>query len=95
MYVLVAASIPFVIVPSGVGIFTYIVIVPTFVGTSLPPEFAWGFFAAAGGSFGAWCAAKTQRFVAQKFLKLMLGGITGAAGLLYIMDFFFKLPFRI
>jgi len=95
MYVLVAASIPFVIVLSGVGIFTYIVIIPIFVGTSLPPEFAWGFFAAAGGSFGAWCAAKTQRFVPQHFLKLMLGGITGAAGLLYITDFFFKLPFRI
>jgi uncharacterized protein len=95
MYVLVAASIPFVIALSAVGIFTYMVIVPLVAGSTLPPEFAWGFFAAAGGSLGAWCAGKTQRFVPQHFLKLMLGSITGAAGLLYIVDFFFKLPFRI
>jgi uncharacterized membrane protein YfcA len=95
MYVLVAASIPYVIILSAVAIFTYTVIVPVFSGQTIYAEFAWGLFASAGGVFGAWLAAKTQRFVPQHFLKLMLGGITGVAGILYIYDFFQPLPFRI
>ena len=95
MYVLVAATIPYVIVLSAVGLFTYGVIVPAFTGTTVQPEWAWGFFAAAGGIFGSWCAAKTQRFVPEHFLKAMLGGITAVAGTLYVIDFFFTLPFRI
>jgi hypothetical protein len=95
MYVLVAATIPYVIVLSAVGLFTYGVIMPALIGTSIQPEWAWGFFAAGGGIFGSWCAAKTQRFVPEHFLKLMLGGITGIAGCLYVIDFFFTLPFRL
>ena len=95
MYVLVAATIPYVIVLSAVGLFTYGVIVPAFTGVTIQPEWAWGFFAAAGGIFGSWCAAKTQRFVPEHFLKAMLGGITAVAGTLYVIDFFFTLPFRI
>jgi len=94
MYVLVAATIPYVIVLSAVGLLTYGVILPWVVGTTVQPEWAWGFFAAAGGILGSWCAAKTQRFVPQHFLKLMLGGITGIAGALYVIDFFYPLPFR-
>ncbi len=94
MYVLVAATIPYVIVLSAVGLFTYSVIVPAFTGVVIAPEWAWGFFAAAGGILGAWCAAKTQRFVPEHLLKLMLGSITGVAGALYVADFFFDLPFR-
>ena len=94
MYVLVAATIPYVIVLSAVGLFTYSVIIPNFTDTRIAPEWAWGFFAAAGGILGAWCAAKTQRFVPEHLLKLMLGGITGIVGALYIVDFFFQLPFK-
>ncbi len=95
MYVLVAATIPYVIVLSAVGLFTYGVILPAVTGTAIAPEWAWGFFAAAGGILGAWCAAKTQRFVPEHLLKVMLGSITGLAGLLYVTDFFFPLPFRL
>lgn len=95
MYVLVAATIPYVIVLSAVGLFTYGVILPTVTGTAIAPEWAWGFFAAAGGILGAWCAAKTQRFVPEHLLKVMLGSITGLAGALYVIDFFFPLPFRL
>jgi uncharacterized membrane protein YfcA len=94
MYVLVAATIPYVIVLSAVGLFTYSVIIPAFTTTMIAPEWAWGFFAATGGILGAWCAAKTQRFVPEHLLKLMLGGITGLAGSLYVIGFFFKLPFK-
>jgi uncharacterized membrane protein YfcA len=95
IYVLVAASIPYVLSLSAVSLFTYGVIAPLFTGLRLPAEVAWGLFAAAGGILGAWCAAKTQRFVPQPLLKLMLGAITGLAGALYILGGFVDLPFRI
>lgn len=95
MYVLVAATIPYVIVLSGVGLFTYGVILPLVAGAAIQPEWAWGFFAAAGGILGSWCAAKTQRFVPEHLLKLMLGAVTGIAGGLYVIDFFVTLPFRL
>ena len=95
MYVLVAATIPYVIVLSAVGLFTYSVIIPAFTTTMIAPEWAWGFFAATGGILGAWCAAKTQRFVPEHLLKLMLGGITGLAGSLYVIGFFVDLPFKL
>jgi uncharacterized protein len=95
IYVLVAASIPYVLSLSAVSLFTYSVIAPLFTGLRLPPEMAWGLFAAAGGILGAWCAAKTQRFVPQPLLKLMLGAITALAGALYILGGFVQLPFRL
>ncbi len=95
MYVLVAATIPYVIILSGVGIFTYSVILPFFSGVAVAPEWAWGFFAAAGGIFGSWSAAKTQKFVPEHLLKIMLGSISGIAGTLYVVDFFVELPFRL
>ena len=82
IYVLVAASIPYVISLSAVSLITYSVV-------------SWGLFASAGGILGAWCAAKTQRFVPQSRLKLMLGVITAVAGALYILGGFVDLPFRI
>ena len=95
MYVLVAATIPYVIVLSGVGLFTYKFILPAVAGAEIAPEWAWGLFVAAGGILGSWAAAKTQRFVPQHFLLAILGGITGVAGSLYVADFFFPLPFRL
>jgi len=95
MYVLVAATIPFVIVLSAVGLFTYGVILPQVSGVRLSPEWAWGFFAAAGGILGSWCAAKTQHFVPEHLLKLMLGVITAVAGTLYVTEFFYPLPFKL
>jgi uncharacterized membrane protein YfcA len=94
IYVVVAATIPYVIVLSAVGLFTYGVIMPALTGSAIQPEWSWGFFAAAGGIFGAWAAAKTQRFVPEHFLKLMLGAVTGVVGALYAVSFFFVLPFR-
>lgn len=95
MYVLVAATIPYVIILSAVGLFTYGVILPSVSGVSIAPEWAWGFFAAAGGILGSWCAAKTQHYVPEHLLKLMLGVITGIAGTLYVVDFFYPLPFKL
>jgi uncharacterized membrane protein YfcA len=95
IYVVVAATIPYVIVLSAVGLLTYGVIMPALTGSAIQPEWSWGFFAAAGGIFGAWAAAKTQRFVPEHLLKLMLGAVTGVVGALYAVSFFYELPFRL
>lgn len=95
MYVLVAATIPYVITLSAVGLVTYSIVVPALTGAVSQPEWAWGFFAAAGGILGSWCAAKTQKFVPERFLKVMLGGVTGVTGILYLVDYFVRLPFRL
>jgi uncharacterized membrane protein YfcA len=95
MYVIPAATIPYAVVLSAVGLITYCVILPFFGVAPVQPEWAWGFFAAAGGIFGSWAAAKTQLYVPEHLLNVMLGGVTGIVGLLYIANFFFHLPFKI
>lgn len=95
MYILVAATIPFAVVLSAVGLFTYDVIMPAVTGVSIEPEWSWGMFAAAGGILGSWIAAKTQRFVPEHFLKLMLGGMTVITGALYVVSCFYEFPFQL
>jgi uncharacterized protein len=96
MYVLVAATIPYVIVLSATGLFTYAAIVPLVSPhAAIHPEWSWGLFAAAGGVLGSWWAAKTQRWVPEHLLKLMLGTVTAVAGTLYVVNFFVPLPFKL
>jgi len=95
MYVVPAATIPYAVILSAVGLFTYCVVLPLAGAQAIQPEWAWGFFAAAGGIFGSWAAAKTQLYVPEHLLNLMLGAVTGAVGVLYVINFFFPLPFRI
>jgi uncharacterized membrane protein YfcA len=95
MYVVPAATIPYAVVLSAVGLFTYCIVLPLAGRAPIEPEWAWGFFAAAGGIFGSWVAAKTQLFVPEHFLNSMLGAVTGTMGVLYVISFYFVLPFRI
>lgn len=93
LYVMVAATIPYTIVLSLVGILTFMFILPVFGTPSIGPEWSWGFFTAAGGLFGSWSASKTQLYVPEHLLNWLLGGVTAAVGILYILSFFLKLPF--
>jgi len=95
MYVVPAATIPYAIVLSAVGLATYCIVLPLAGSRAIQPEWAWGFFAAAGGIFGSWVAAKTQLYVPEHLLDAMLGAVTGAVGLLYVIGFFLPPPFRI
>jgi len=95
MYVVPAATIPYAVALSATGLLTYCVILPLAGTPAIQPEWAWGFFAAAGGIFGSWVAAKTQLYVPEHFLNGMLGGVTSVVGLLYVVSYFFPLPFRI
>ena len=52
MYVLVAATIPFVITLSGIGLFSYLFIIPAVTGGTVPPDWGFGLFAGSGAVFG-------------------------------------------
>jgi len=89
MYVLVAGSIPFVIVLSVAGLITYSVL-PLFTGTMAPPDWGFGLFVASGAIPGAWVAAKTQRYIPEKYLKSMLSAVTGVVGVLYVINYHWR-----
>ena len=95
IYVLVAATIPFVIVLSVTGLISYIVTIPLLTGVSTSPDWAFGLFVAGGAILGAWVASKTQKFIPERYLKPMLGTITGLVGILYIINYFWELPFKV
>ena len=95
MYVVPAATLPYAVVLSAVGLVTYCIVMPLAGSSAVQPEWAWGFFAAAGGIFGSWAAAKTQLYIPEHFLDAMLGAVTGAVGILYVVAFFAPLPFRV
>ena len=95
LYVMVAATIPFTIVLSLVGILTFTLILPVLAIPSITPEWSWGLFAAAGGLLGSWVASKSQLLVPEHLLNWLLGGITVIAGGLYVLSFLFELPFTL
>lgn len=95
MYVLVAGTIPFVIVLSITGLISYTVTIPMLTGVSTPPDWSFGLFVATGAIFGAWLGSKTQKYIPEKYLKNMLGAITGLVGILYVANYFWSFPFKI
>lgn len=95
MHVMVAATIPYVIVLSLAGLLSYVFILPALTGIATPPDWGFGLLVASGAMFGAWLAAKTQRLIPEGLLKSSLGIATGLIGLLYLANYFLRLPFKI
>ena len=95
MYVLVAATIPFVITLSVTGLISYTVTLPMLTGVTTAPDWSFGLFVASGAILGAWVASKTQKYIPEVYLKPMLGTVTGLVGMLYIINYFWRLPFKI
>jgi hypothetical protein len=91
----VAATIPFVIVLSITGLISYVFTIPMLTGVSAAPDWSFGLFVASGAILGAWIASKTQKFIPEKYLKPMLGVITGVVGILYIIQYFWHIPFTV
>lgn len=87
MRVIVAASIPFVIVLSAVGLFSFNVTVPWLTGQHVPTEWAWGFFTGGAAVLGSWLATHSQRHIPEKFLRGVLGVSNGVVGLLYVLGY--------
>lgn len=95
MYVLVAATIPFVIVLSIVGLLSYIITVPMLTGIIVSPDWSFGLYIACGATFGSWLASKTQMYISERILKPLLGFMTGLLGILYVINYFIELPFKL
>lgn len=95
MRVIVAASIPFVIVLSAVGLFSFNVTVPLVTGRHVPTEWAWGFFTGGAAVLGSWLATHSQRHIPEGFLRGVLGFSNGIVGLLYVLGYLGLSPFKL
>lgn len=95
MRVIVAASIPFVIVLSAVGLFSFNVTVPWLTGQHVPTEWAWGFFTGGAALLGSWLATHSQRHIPEQLLRGVLGVSNGVVGTLYVLGYLGLTRFKI
>jgi uncharacterized membrane protein YfcA len=95
MRVIVAASIPFVIVLSAVGLFSFNISLPLVTGRRVPAEWAWGFFTGGAAIMGSWCATHSQRHIPERILRSILGLSNGVVGVLYVLGYFGLSPVRL
>lgn len=95
MRVIVAGSIPYVIVLSAVGLFSFNVSVPLLTGHRVSPEWAWGFFTGGAAILGSWYATHSQRHIPEGILRAVLGASVGVVGLLYVLGYFGAAPVKI
>ena len=61
---------------------------PAKQGIPTSPDWLLGFLFGAGGSAGMYLGARFQKFMPQKFIKLMLGTIILFLAVKYILQFF-------
>lgn len=95
MRVIVAGSIPFVIVLSAVGLFSFNVTTPLLTGLSVPTEWAWGCFTGSAAILGSWCATHSQRRIPEGALRGFLGASNLLVGLLYVLNYVGASPIAI
>lgn len=89
VYTVAGAALLGTFITSVAGVFFYSVI-PAKVGMVVAPDWLLGFLFGAGGFAGMYTGARLQKFVPQKYLKLILGLlITFLAGS-YILQYFMK-----
>ncbi len=89
VYTVAGAALLGTFLTSIVGVFFYSVL-PAANGVSTSPDWALGFLFGAGGFAGMYIGARLQKFVPQKFIKLMLGVMIVSLALKYIAQFFMK-----
>ncbi len=89
VYTVAGAALLGTFITSVAGVFFYSVI-PVKSGMAVSPDWLLGFLFGAGGFAGMYCGARLQKYVPQKYLKLILGVlITFLAGS-YILQYFTK-----
>ncbi len=89
VYTIAGAALMGTFLTSIAGVFFYSVI-PAQSGLSTAPDWPLGFLFGAGGFCGMYCGARLQKYVPQKFIKLMLGIIVIVVAARYIIQFFIK-----
>jgi uncharacterized membrane protein YfcA len=95
MRVIVAGSIPYVIVLSAAGLFSFNISVPLFTGMHVPTEWAWGFFTGGAAILGSWSATHSQRHIPEGILRSVLGVCNGIVGILYVLAYFGISPIKV
>ncbi|HAK59665.1 MAG TPA: hypothetical protein DCO77_04690 [Nitrospiraceae bacterium] len=63
-------------------------VLPTVGGVSTSPDWALGFLFGMGGFAGMYIGARLQKFVPQKFIKLLLGILILFVAIKYITQYF-------
>ncbi len=89
VYTVAGAALMGTFLTSIAGVFFYSVI-PARAGLATAPDWLLGFLFGVGGFAGMYCGARLQKYVPQKFIKLMLGLIIVFLAGSYIVRFFTK-----
>ncbi len=89
VYTVAGAALMGTFLTSIAGVFFYSVI-PAKAGMTTSPDWLLGFLFGAGGFIGIYLGARFQKFVPQRYIKLMLGVIIVFLALRYISQFFMK-----
>jgi uncharacterized protein len=88
VYTVAGAALMGTFLTSVAGVIFYS-LVPVQEGMSTSPDWLLGFLFGIGGFAGIYLGARFQKFVPQKFIKLMLGVVIVSLALRYIMQYFF------
>jgi hypothetical protein len=89
VYTIAGAALMGTLITSVAGVIFYSII-PAKAGMVTSPDWLLGFLFGAGGFIGIYLGARFQKFVPQKFIKLMLGSIIIFLAVRYISQFFMK-----
>jgi uncharacterized membrane protein YfcA len=89
VYTVAGAALMGTFLTSIAGVFFYSVI-PAKAGMVTSPDWLLGFLFGSGGFAGMYFGARFQKFVPQKFIKLILGVIIVFLALKYVYQFFIK-----
>jgi uncharacterized protein len=87
VYTVAGAALLGTFLTSIAGVFFYSVI-PAQPGMATSPDWLLGFLFGAGGFIGMYFGARAQKFVPQKFIKLMLGILITFVAVRYILQYF-------
>ena len=87
VYTVAGAALLGTFLTSVVGVFFYSVL-PASGGLSTSPDWALGFLFGVGGFAGMYIGARLQKYVPQKFIKLMLGIMITSLAVKYIVQYF-------
>ena len=89
VYTVAGAALMGTFLTSVAGILFY-TLMPAREGLPTSPDWLLGFLFGIGGFAGMYLGARFQKFIPQKFLKLMLGLLISYVALIYIAQFFFR-----
>ncbi len=89
VYTVAGAALLGTFLTSIIGVFFYSVL-PVAGGVSASPDWLLGSLFGAGGFVGMYIGARLQKYVPQKFIKLLLGGMIISLAFKYILQYFIQ-----